>query len=258
MTDRGDGFPPLLVLLRRISRLEWIVAGAVAVLFVGLVVAEPDIVEAPSQSARASGLVVGGTILAAAALFVMLRYDVAPVIRILVLGVPFALASWWLVAPFFRDTVVHDDFETSIAAARSADPAAPSTTGGDRPRPPAPSAPGPAPAPVLRGSGAFVGLAGHSGTGDGGVFRLADGSHVLRLENFDIDNGPDLQLYLVPGADQRSPTDGSHHFGALRGNVGDQTYEIPGGFAVRPGPWTVLVWCRAFTVEFVAATLTLA
>src|SRR3712207_7102382 len=33
------------------------------------------------------------------------------------------------------------------------------------------------------------------------------GAHVLRLENLDIDNGPDLHLYLLPGADQVSPGD---------------------------------------------------
>jgi hypothetical protein len=112
--------------------------------------------------------------------------------------------------------------------------------------------------PQLLGSGRFVGLAGHDGTGDAGIFRLPDGSLVLRLERFDIDNGPDLELYLVPGADRRSPTDRSHHFGALKGNIGDQTYDIPASYPVASGPWTVLVWCKAFTVEFVAATVEVA
>jgi hypothetical protein len=249
--------------VRRISRLEWIVAGVVALIFVGLVVADRDVVEAPFQSPRAILAVVVGTIVAAVVLVVMLRFDVAPVVRVLVLGIPLALTSWWLISPFFRDTVVHDEFETSIAAARDAAPPSETTTStppsaAAPTAPPQPTVPPPPPAPVLVGSGKFVGLAGHSGSGDGGIFRLPDGNHVVRLENFDIDNGPDLELYLVPGADQRAPTDESHHFGALRGNVGEQTYEVPGDYAVTPGPWTVLVWCRAFTVEFVAATLTVA
>jgi hypothetical protein len=103
-----------------------------------------------------------------------------------------------------------------------------------------------------------VGLAGHDGTGDAGIFRLEDGSLVLRLENFDIDNGPDLELYLVPGSESYSPGDGSLHLGALKGNVGNQTYEIPANFEVSAGPWTALVWCEAFTVEFVGATLEIA
>jgi hypothetical protein len=36
-----------------------------------------------------------------------------------------------------------------------------------------------------------------------------NGSQVLRLENFDIENGPDLRLYLVPGAGKADPTDDS-------------------------------------------------
>ena len=123
---------------------------------------------------------------------------------------------------------------------------------------PTSSAP-PAPAgPRLLGSGTFVGLAGHDGTGDAGIFRLDDGSHVVRLENLDIDNGPDLELYLVPGEASYDPGDGSVHLGQLKGNIGDQTYEVPSHFDVPPGSWTVLVWCEAFTVEFVGATLTVA
>jgi hypothetical protein len=123
---------------------------------------------------------------------------------------------------------------------------------------PTPTAPAVPAGPVLLGSGTFVGLAGHDGTGDAGMFRLDDGALVLRFENFDIDNGPDLELYLVPGAESYSPGQGSLHLGALKGNVGNQTYDIPRDFEVGPGPWTVLVWCKAFTVEFVGASLTVA
>lgn len=235
----------------RISRLEWVCAAIAAIVFVGLVIAEPDIVEAPFESPRAVAAVVGGTILAAIVLFAMLRYGVPPVIRVLVLGIPLVITSWLLISPFFTDDVVEEDFATSIDAARMSmtAPVEPDTAST---RPPVTTA------PQLLGSGEFVGLAGHEGTGDAGIFRLASGSLVLRLENFDIDNGPDLELYLVPGADRRAPDERSHHFGALRGNIGNQTYDVPADFQVAGGPWTVLVWCKAFTVEFVAATLTVA
>lgn len=88
------------------------------------------------------------------------------------------------------------------------------------------------------------------------MFRLPDGAAVLRFENFDIENGPDLRVYLVPGADRRN-LDGAVYLGALRGNIGNQTYDIPGGVDLT-GPWTALVWCEAFSVEFVAATMQLA
>ena len=111
--------------------------------------------------------------------------------------------------------------------------------------------------PQLIGSGTIAGLAGHDGTGDAGLFRLEDGWLALRFENFNIDNGPDLEVYLVPGAESYSPGDGVH-LGALKGNVGNQTYDIPRDFEVTPGPWTALVWCEAFTVEFVGASMTVA
>lgn len=52
--------------------------------------------------------------------------------------------------------------------------------------------------PVLLSAGSFVGLAGHSGTGDAGIFQNPDGSYVLRFEAFDIEDGPDLAVYVVP------------------------------------------------------------
>jgi hypothetical protein len=170
--------------------------------------------------------------------------------------------SSWIISPYFVDDVVDDEFSTSISEQLATTPDA--TGDGETPATGAPSgAPSPtttrapaAPAePSLLGAGRFVGLAGHDGTGDAGVFSLEDGSHVLRFENFDIENGPDLEVYVVPGRDQRDRAPGSMHLGALRGNVGDQTYELAEPLA--PGDWTVLVWCEAFSVEFVAASLTI-
>ena len=109
--------------------------------------------------------------------------------------------------------------------------------------------------PVLLGAGQFVGLAGHDGTGDAGIFRNPDGPLVLRFENFDIENGPDLEVYLVPGPDQTSPVEGSIHLGALKGNIGDQNYELPTGTELAAGTYTALVWCESFSVEFVGATI---
>ena len=250
-------------LVARITRLEWLVAGVVVVVLLVLVVLEPDILQAPFESARSIAVVVGGTLIAAVVLYLMLRAGVPPLIRVLVLLVPFVIVSWWLLSPFFSDDVVNERFETSIAAQRRAsesaagEPESPTdASGSPQPATTSPTSAPPAPAvPVLLGTGTIVGLAGHDGTGDAGIFRLEDGSLVLRLENLDIDNGPDLKLYLVPGADRRSPEDGSYAFGALRGNVGNQTYEIPSTYMVGPGDWTMLVWCEAFTVEFVGATI---
>jgi hypothetical protein len=254
-TTRPESRRPL-----RLSLVEVIAGGVYVVVLLVLLALEPDILQAPFESARAVLVTFGGALLAGVALVVMIRFGVPPVVRVLVIGIPVVLVSWWLLEPFFTDDVVEERFSTSIAAAeREPEPTAPPSAAPDPGTATSTSAPPPAPtAPQLLGSGTFVGLAGHDGTGDAGIFRLENGSLVLRLENFDIDNGPDLELYLVPGSESYSPGGGSLHLGPLKGNVGNQTYEIPSDFEVSPGPWTVLVWCEAFTVEFVGASFAVA
>jgi len=255
--DGAQGWSPLR-LIGRLTTAEWVVAGVVAVAMLVLVLLEPDILEAPIENSKTISFTAGGTIAASIALVVMLRFGVPPMVRIVVLLVPFVLVNWWLLSPFFIDDVVDEVFATSIedqldgssepattvAPEPGAEPAAP-----DEPDDVAPSV------PVLLGAGTFVGLAGHSGTGDAGLFQDADGSYALRFENFDIQNGPALVVYLVPGADQTSPVAGSIDLGALKGNVGDQTYPLPPSTDLAPGAYTALVWCDAFDVEFVGATL---
>lgn len=287
--------PPTSVarrLLGEVSRLEWALAATAAVVMLALVLAEPDILDAPFQNWRTLVFTVGGTAIAAVLLMLMLWFRVPPFVRIVVLGVPFVAVSWWLISPYFVDDVVNEEFETSIAesqgigdatappGAGEAESGVPSPTSAPapagvapddaepepsepaseptEPEPTAAAAPEPPNDPVLLGAGSFVGLAGHSGSGDAGVFRQPDGSLVVRLENFDIQNGPDLKLYVVPGPDMTSLADGSINLGDLRGNVGNQTYELPPGTDLTPGAYTVLVWCEAFSVEFVGATVTIA
>jgi hypothetical protein len=65
----------------------------------------------------------------------------------------------------------------------------------------------------------------HRGSGDAVLYRLADGSHLLRLENFRVTNGPDLAVYLVKHADPSNldqVTSGFLNLGKLKGNVGNQ------------------------------------
>jgi hypothetical protein len=283
--SRDGGHAPESVvrdLVSRITRLEIIVGALIAVVMGSLVLIEPNILEAPFENARTLLFTFGGTALAAIALVAMLWFRVPPIARVILLVVPFAIVNWWLISPYFVDDTVDDGFSTSISqqlggagetpattvptedGEESATESAPPTT--DAPltdpevaseEPPATEdEPAPAPSgPVLLGASQFVGLAGHEGTGDAGIFQNLDGSLVLRFENFDIENGPDLEVYLVPGADQTSLPEGSIHLGELKGNVGDQNYELPPGTELEPGAYTVLVWCEAFSVEFVGATI---
>lgn len=254
-------------LIGHITTGERAVAGIAALVLLGLALVEPDIVGAPFENARTIAFIVGGTVVAAALLVLMLRFDVPPVVRVVVLVVPFVGVSWWLLAPFFVDDVVDEQFATSIAAelegegAPATDSAGPTSSTAlaatDEPDEPGEVTETVPSGPVLLAAGTFVGLAGHSGTGDAGIFENPDGTLALRFEAFDIENGPDLEVYLVPGADQTSLAAGAVHLGALKGNVGDQTYELPPDTDLPPGPYTALVWCEAFAVEFVGATLTI-
>jgi hypothetical protein len=262
--DVGDApRSPAPGLLGRISRLEVLTATLIAAIMAVLVVIEPSILEAPFENGRTLLFTVGGTVAAALALLLMLQLRVPAPVRVIVLVVPFVIVNWWLLSPYFVDDVVDEEFSTSISAQLDETPAtpdpttAPDDTAGASPSstPTVAETPAETSGPVLLGAGQFVGLAGHSGTGDAGVFEKPDGSLVLRFENFDIENGPDLEVYLVPGADQTSLGEGSIALGALEGNVGDQTYELPAGTRLAPGPYTALVWCEAFSVEFVGATI---
>ncbi len=95
----------------------------------------------------------------------------------------------------------------------------------------------------------------HPASGRASVIRLAEGGRVLTLTGFEVDNGPDLRVYLVAGAARtESDVEDFVDLAPLKGNKGDQQYRIPrdvdlGRYA------TAVVWCRAFSVLFARASL---
>jgi Electron transfer DM13 len=101
----------------------------------------------------------------------------------------------------------------------------------------------------------------HATSGAVKLIRLADGSHVVRLENLDTSNGPDLRVWLTD-APVKEGTAGWHVFddgkyvslGKLKGNKGSQNYALPDD--VDPAGYTsVSIWCDRFDVSFGAAEL---
>jgi hypothetical protein len=164
-----------------------------------------------------------------------------------ILGAVAVAAIVVLVVPTLRDTKVVEEFPAAVA-----EPTTPSTTGRGTTAPGAPSTTTTtAPAPVKISTGMLRGI-DHDATGTASIYRRADGSAVVGLEDLEIEPGPDYRVLVVRGDDRTSPGDGSE-LDALRGNQGSQYYEVPA--ATDPGPgWTVLVWCRAFGVPIANAS----
>jgi Electron transfer DM13 len=92
----------------------------------------------------------------------------------------------------------------------------------------------------------------HETRGTATVIRLAGGNHVLTLTDFSTSPGPDLRVYLVTGGPEELGD--VVDLGGLKGNKGNQQYEIPVA-AELEGHRTVVVWCRAFSVAFGSAPL---
>jgi hypothetical protein len=90
----------------------------------------------------------------------------------------------------------------------------------------------------------------HKAHGVAKVINLADGRTFLRLENLKTTNGPDLYVYLSTGKDVSDIVS----LGKLKGNIGNQNYEIPTGTDLAKYN-TVLIWCKAFSTLFGSAKL---
>ena len=101
-------------------------------------------------------------------------------------------------------------------------------------------------------SGKFVGTGDgiHEAEGDAKIIEIEDGTQYVRLENFKSTNGPDLYVYLA--TDDQATEFVS--LGLLKGNIGNQNYEIPDGVDLSKYD-KVLIWCKAFGVLFGSAEL---
>jgi Electron transfer DM13 len=156
----------------------------------------------------------------------------------------------------FRDVVV--DENVAVASARASGPerdqalaaTPPQRDPGDASN--AGSSGSPVTGPTELAKGTFSGEDGHSGSGTATVVQEPDGGRLLTFTMFDVDPGVDVDVYLVPG----DGTDVSERvdLGSLKGNVGNQQYEIPADADLtRYG--TVVLWCKPFTVRIAVARL---
>jgi hypothetical protein len=100
----------------------------------------------------------------------------------------------------------------------------------------------------------------HSTSGRATVYKETDGHLVLRLTNFKTSNGPDVHVVLIAAKDAGDDADFLKsntervELGLLKGNEGDQNYNIPAGTDLKKFQ-TVSIYCVRFNANFGAAPL---
>lgn len=98
----------------------------------------------------------------------------------------------------------------------------------------------------------------HKGSGQVVLYQLEDGSRIIRLEDIEVTNGPQLHVLLTPvhglaGRDHLREA-GYVDLGALKGNIGSQNYEVPADYVI-PEQMTLVIYCVPFHVVFATAEL---
>ncbi len=90
------------------------------------------------------------------------------------------------------------------------------------------------------------------------IYRGPDDSYLLRLEELAVTNGPDLHVILSPHESPERRNDvhmpGYVDLGKLKGNRGNQNYEIPDGVDITAFR-SVIIYCKPFSVVFSVAEL---
>ena len=100
----------------------------------------------------------------------------------------------------------------------------------------------------------------HSTSGRASVYKGSDGKLTLRLTNFKTSNGPDVHVLLI-GANDAQDNDNflknnveRIELGKLKGNEGDQNYDIPADTDLTKFH-TVAIYCERFNANFGTAPL---
>jgi hypothetical protein len=150
-------------------------------------------------------------------------------------GIVLAVSGWYAFRPerLFVNTTVNESLGAVTATTPTAD------------------------MPMTLATGMFHSNA-HETKGTATVLDLGGGRRVLRLTDFATSNGPDVRVYLVAAPDVQDDatvkTAGFVELGPMKGNIGDQNYDIPATVDLA-NYRTVTIWCKRFSVNFGSAPL---
>jgi len=155
---------------------------------------------------------------------------------LVILAAGLAIFQPWLL---WVDNDVHDELPTASAGGSSGRQAGTAT---------------------LISRGTFVSHA-HEPAGTASLYRLPDGRYQLALAGLRTTTGPDVRVWMsagpvVEGKAGWHTAEKHRHLDVapIKGNRGDQLYNLPKGFD--PARWpTVDLWCVRFSVSFGAAAL---
>lgn len=178
---------------------------------------------------------------------------------LVIVGVPVA---WYLGSPLFISKTVNEPFPMSAKATvpegmtRAEVEAAMTKAAGQASSAADVMPAGATPAQALA-RGTFHGADSfHRGEGTATVYRVNEGL-LLRLDPFNVINGPDLHVILTKHQAPRSRADvdeGYVEVGKLKGNMGSQNYVLPQGVRLEDYR-AVVIYCKPFHVVFATATL---
>jgi hypothetical protein len=98
----------------------------------------------------------------------------------------------------------------------------------------------------------------HDTVGMASIIELDNQKRILRLDGFKTSNGPDVHVLLGKATDANDDAtvknSGYYDLGSLKGNIGDQNYDIPTDVDLADFN-SVTIWCNRFNVNFGTAPL---
>jgi hypothetical protein len=153
-------------------------------------------------------------------------------IALVVIGIPVLVGAWWAFRP--EKLFVNQKVNETAPVALSAEPE-----------------------PLYTGR-----LEGkvHQTSGRATIYKAAEGKMYLRLSDFTTSNGPDVHVLLVKAEDKALEQEiakgnlDSVEIGSLKGNQGDQNYDLPATADLNQYQ-AVVIYCERFHAIFGVARL---